>query len=181
MSVTEKTVGLNTKVEPRGPGTMTESGLLKLADGTLMARHGTDSGAREGSDVVVDDKIATAEAQMAELEALAKKAPKRTRKKVQEPKAETSMEPVSETVNVMGLGDIRTQYSQVQIGTGMAMLGLTSMSFVPQTAVRMEDGSLSPILRLGSAPDKRYIYVGNQIIDRYGTTNIFLIELPEEA
>lgn len=180
MTVTRRSQELNTKVEPRPAGVMTESGLLKLSDGTLMARHGTDSGAREGDDI--DTKLSQVDAQMAELDAMRQqedKPKKQTRKKAT--KAEPTSDTVDATVTVEGFGGIPSQYDQVQIGNGCAILGLTSRSFIPQQAMMGADGKPTHVLRLSAAPDRRYIYTGNQVRDKRGVTLLILIEIPEGA
>lgn len=179
MSIPDKLQGPGIKMEPRAVGTKTESGLLKLANGTLMARHATESGAREGADI--DDRLEAAEAQMAELEAIRAEQtdkPKKTRsKKAKDEAVKIPVVPV--VVTVEGIGEFSTQYVQICYGTGMLMLGLSAMSFVPQQATRTETG-FTPIIRLSAYPDKRFIFTGNRITDNRGLVNIFLIEIPEE-
>ena len=68
MAITEKVNGLGIKVEPREQGTLTENGLVKTSNGSIIARHATESGAREGSDL--EQKLQAAKQQEAELEEL---------------------------------------------------------------------------------------------------------------
>lgn len=180
MAITERVSNLGVKIEPRSEGTMTETGLLKTPNGTLMARHGTESGAREGADI--DAQMAAADQQAAELEAMRAQqqtsTKKRARKKVaaqsvQQPAEDDS---VSVTVNVEGFGGIPSQYDQVCIGNDNALLGLTTRSFIPQAATII-DGKPSQVLRLSTAPDRRFVYLGSQVVDKRGVTNLILIEL----
>ena len=180
MAITEQSKALNTKVEPRAPGIMTESGLLKLADGTLMARHATESGARDSEDL--DAKLEQADAQMAELEAMRsaqQSVPKtrRTRKKVDAPPMASDL--VDATITVEGFGGIPSQYAQVCPGIGCALLGLTPRSFIPQQASLGPDGKPTQVLRISSVPDRRYMYTGFQVTDKHGITNLLLIQIPD--
>ena len=181
MAITERSKALDTKIEPRSPGVMTESGLLKLADGTLMARHATDSGAREGEDL--DARLEQADSQMAELEAMraaqqvSTKA-KKTRKKAAAAVAEPAGF-VDATITVEGFGGIPSQYAQVCPGVGCALLGLTPRSFIPQQASLGPDGKPTQVLRISSVPDRRYMYTGFQVTDKSGITNLILIQIPD--
>lgn len=182
MAITQRSQELNTKVEPRPSGIMTETGLLKLSDGTLMARHSTDSGAREAEDSA--EKLAKADEQLAQLEAMrqqpAEKPKKSTRKKTTKAE-EPDYDTVDSVVTVEGFGGIPSQYDQVCIGDGCAILGLTARSFIPQQAMMGADGKPTQVIRLSQAPNKRYIYTGNQARDKRGVTLLFLIEIPEGA
>jgi len=181
MSVTQRSQELNTKVEPRPAGTMTQSGLLKLSDGTLMARHSTESGAREGEDL--DAKLAQVDEQMTQLEAM-RQQPEKSKKTTRKKATKVVEEPddvVDSVVTVEGFGGIPSQYDQVCIGYGCAMLGLTTRSFIPQQAMMGPDGKPTQVIRLSQAPDRRYIYTGNQVRDKRGVTILFLIEIPEGA
>ena len=180
MSLTEKSKDLNTRIEPRAPGVITESGLLKLADGTLMARHATESGAREGADM--DAKMATADAQLAELEAMRAAQAQTPKAKRARKKAEVQQQPddvVDVAITVEGFGGIPSQYAQVCPGIGCLLLGLTPRSFIPQQAVLGSDGKPTQVLRVSSVPDRRYMYTGFQVTDKYGTTNLILIQIPD--
>ena len=186
MAITKNTQDLQIKVEPRETGTITESGLLKLANGTIMVRHATESGLREEEEAAFLAKQAdNADAQMAELMAAREQQtakPKRSRKK---PTATATVVPtapmtVSTTVTVEGFGGIPSQYAFVQIGNDNAWLGLTAMSFVPQQATINEDGKPSQVLRLSAAPDKRYVYLGSQNMTKDGINTLILAELPGE-
>ena len=178
MAITDRVFGLGVVVEPRPAGTLTETGLLKTGKGDIFARHGTDSGAREGSDL--DQQLQAANDQMAELEAMREQpaAKKRaTRKKVA--KADAALDSattVEATVTVEGFGGIPSQYDQVCIGNDVAMLGLTQRSFIPQAAT-IVDGKPSQVLRLSVAMDRRYVYLGSQVTDKRGVTNLILVEL----
>lgn len=176
MAITDRIAGLGVVVEPRPAGTLTETGLLKTGKGEILARHGTDTGAREGSDL--DLQLQAAESQMAELEALreqpsAKKKATRKRPVKATPIADTTVEA---TITVEGFGGIPSQYDQVCIGNDIAMLGLTPRSFIPQAAT-IVDGKPSQVLRLSVAPDNRYVYFGSQVTDKRGVTNLILVEL----
>ena len=186
MAITKNTQDLQIKVEPRETGTITESGLLKLANGTIMVRHATESGLREEEEAaLLAQQAANADAQMAELMAAREQqAPKakRTRKKATITAAVTPTAPttVATTVTVEGFGGIPSQYAFVQIGNDNAWLGLTAMSFVPQQATIKEDGTPSQVLRLSAAPDKRYVYLGSQNTTKDGITTLILAEFPGE-
>lgn len=185
MAISSRIQDLQIKVEPREKGTLTESGLLKLANGTIMVRHATESGLREEEEAALEQQANNAEAQMQELlaarEAQTPKA-KRTRKKAAAPAPPVPPAPVgvSTTVTVEGFGGIPSQYAFVQIGNDNAWLGLTAMSFVPQQATIKEDGTPSQVLRLSAAPDKRYVYLGSQNTTKDGVPTLILAELPGE-
>ena len=187
MAITKNTQDLQIKVEPREPGTITESGLLKLANGTIMVRHAPGSVMPEDAEeaAALAQQAAEAEAQMAELMAIKEQqAPKKraARKKATVTATVTPTAPttVATTVTVEGFGGIPSQYAFVQIGNDNAWLGLTAMSFVPQQATIKEDGTPSQVLRLSAAPDKRYVYLGSQNTTRDGVTTLILAELPGE-
>lgn len=178
MAITDRVNGLGIKVEPREAGTLTESGLVKTKEGALLARHATESGAREGSDL--DRKLQAASQQEAELEAMVEvqkstKA-KRGKKKAQTEAAAVTDDTVEITVTVEGFGGIPSAYDQVCIGNDSALIGLTARSFIPQAAT-IVDGKPSQVLRLSIAPDKRYVYFGSQVKDKRGITNLILVEL----
>ena len=177
MAITERIAGLGVVVEPRPAGTLTETGLLKTRKGEILARHGTDSGAREGSDI--DMQVQAANDQMAELEAMRDQPElkKRGRKKaVKQQAAAQPSDTVEATITVEGFGGIPSQYDQVCIGNDVAMLGLTPRSFIPQAAAVL-DGKPTQVLRLSVAPDRRYVYFGSQVTDKRGVTNLILVEL----
>lgn len=196
MAISSRTQDLNIKVEPRENGTLTESGLLKLANGTIMVRHATESGLREEEEAALEQQAANAEAQMREMLAAreaqvpeliaatsGQAVKKRTRKKAAAqvvPATTPAPVVVSTTVTVEGFGGIPSQYAFVQIGNDNAWLGLTAMSFVPQQATIKEDGTPSQVLRLSAAPDKRYVYLGSQNTTKDGVTTLILAELPGE-
>lgn len=186
MAITKNTQDLQIKVEPRETGIITESGLLKLANGTIMVRHATESGLREEAEAAfLEQQAANADSQMAELMAAREQqAPKakRTRRKTAAPvvAVQPMQTTVSTTVTVEGFGGIPSQYAFVQIGNDNAWLGLTSMSFVPQQATIKDDGTPSQVLRLSAAPDKRYVYLGSQNTTKDGINTLILAELPEE-
>lgn len=179
MAITDRLSGLGVVVEPRPAGVVTENGLLRTRKGEVMARHGTDSGAREGSDI--DMQIQAADDQMAELEAMREQHPeqpkKRGRKKTaKQPEPQQQVDTVEAIITVEGFGGIPSQYDQVCIGNDFALLGLTSRSFIPQAAA-IVDGKPSQVLRLSVAPDRRYAYFGSQVVDKHGVTNLILVEL----
>lgn len=180
MAITDRLSGLGVVVEPRPAGTVTENGLLRTRKGEVMARHGTESGAREGSDI--DMQLQAADAQMAELEAMREQQPqempkKRGKKKTaKQPETQQQADTVEAIITVEGFGGIPSQYDQVCIGNDFALLGLTSRSFIPQAAA-IVDGKPSQVLRLSVAPDRRYAYFGSQVVDKHGVTNLILVEL----
>ena len=156
MAITETVNGLGIKVEPREQGTLTENGLVKTSNGSIIARHATESGAREGSDL--EQQLQAAKRQEAELSALAVEQFKPAKNKRGRKKAAEAPVPENDTVEVIitveGFGGIPSQYDQVCIGNDMALLGLTARSFIPQ-ATTLVDGKPSQVLRLSGAPDKR--------------------------
>ena len=178
MAITNRVNGLGIKVEPREAGTLTESGLVKTKEGALLARHATESGAREGSDL--ENKLKAAGSQEQELDAMLEQQksvakPKRGKKKASAAVTEPT-DTVEVTITVEGFGGIPSQYDQVCIGNDMALIGLTARSFIPQAAT-IVDGQPSQVLRLSIAPDKRYVYFGSQVRDKRGVTNLILVEL----
>ena len=166
-------------IEPRDPGEITPTGMHKVADGTLVINRSSAAGARTAS----PDEIAEANTRMAELEQLrqqeaaaakpkARKSKKAAKVVVEEPEETT----VNATLTVEGFGGIPSEYDQVCIGNDMALLGLTAKSFVPQPA-SIVDGMPSQIIRLSVAPDRRYAYLGSQVVDKRGITNLILVEM----
>ena len=80
MSLTQEAINsLNAKIEPRDPGTVTETGLHKLANGVLIARHSTKEGYRDSEDTAA--AIEADAASLAELEALREQQESKSKKK----------------------------------------------------------------------------------------------------
>ena len=187
MALTNEAISaLKAKVEPREAGVVTETGLLKLANGTLLARPSTRSGARNPAEL--EQEIADDESRVAQLQAL--RAQQAAQQPVQEPAAKRTRrrkvdpEPAQQptlkqiTVTVLGFGGIPSQYAHVNIGEGVALLGVSSMSFIPQQSDTSQDPPTN-MLELSTAPGKKYIYIGNTVVDDSGVKNLVLIEVPE--
>ena len=186
MSLTPEAVSsLRAKIEPRPHCTMTETGLQKAPDGSLIARHSTEDGSRTPEQTI--QAIEEDEARMEELMALREQQQqeeqpkKRTRKK-----AATATAPVQPpqpklrqiTITIPGFGGIPSQYTHVYIGEGIAILGLSSMSFQPQ-GPDPQTGAPSSTLELSANPGVKYVYLGNSFVDGHNTKNLLLVEVPE--
>jgi hypothetical protein len=183
MSLTEEAKSsLNAKIEPRPAGVMTETGLQKLADGTLIARHATEDGSRTPEQMF--QALDNDSQRMAELEALREQAedekPKRKsrRKAAESPIAVPPPPQLRQiTITIPGFGGIPSQYTHVYIGNGIAVLGLSTMSFTPQGPDK--NGQPSTMLELSSNPGVKYVYLGNTFVDKFNIKNLLLVEVPE--
>ena len=165
---------LRGKVEERAPGTITPTGLYKVADGSLIAKS-TTLRARTAGPADIED----AEKKMAELEALreaeAEKPKRRTRSRKKEQAEPVEPEVVNAKVTVEGFGVIPTQYAHVYPGTGIAILGLTALSFVPQITDISDPANLTPhVVQIDVLGEGKYVYLGNTFIDKEGVENIIL-------
>jgi hypothetical protein len=186
MSLTEEAVSaLKAKVEPRPSGTLTKTGLLKLSNGTLVTRPSTELGyhSEDVEDQVIDDsaqQLAELEAMRAQMAQEAEQPKKRGRKKAQPmPDAPPETPRLRQiTINIPGFGGIPSQYTHVYLGEGVAVLGLSSMSFTPQ-GPDPKTGQPSSILELSVNPGVKYVYLGNTFIDRFNIKNLLLVEMPE--
>ena len=174
MALTKKIeTDLRGRVEERAPGTVTPTGLYKVADGSLIAKS-TTLRARTAGPADIEE----AEKKMAELEAMreAENKPKRkTRSRKKEPEAPAEPEVVNAKVTVEGFGVIPTQYAHVYPGVGIAILGLTSLSFVPQITDISDPANLTPhVVQIDVLGEGKYVYLGNTFIDKEGVENIIL-------
>ena len=171
---TQAQEGLNAKIEPRERGTKTPTGLEKLSNGVLIARHSTETGEREEEED--DDDISSSSAMLEELEQLreAKPAKKTTKKK----KAAAPEQPqfVNVRINVEGVGEIGAMYTHVRIGRGCAVLGLGPMSFIPKVC-DMSSGVPTNVMTISTAPDRKYVYLGNTFPDANNITSLLLVEI----
>ena len=187
MALTQEAVSsLRAKIEPRPHCTMTETGLQKAPDGSLIARHSTEDGSRTPEQTM--QAIEEDEARMEELMALREQQQqeeqqpkKRTRKKVAA--APAPVQPPQPklrqiTITIPGFGGIPSQYTHVYIGEGIAILGLSSMSFQPQ-GPDPQTGAPSSTLELSANPGVKYVYLGNSFVDGHNTKNLLLVEVPE--
>lgn len=186
MSLTNEAVSaLRAKVEPRKPGVTTQTGLTKVGDGSLYARPSTKYGFRteeETEEAIQQDADMVAELQTLRNQATDEEAPKpkkRTRKKAAEPVQAASQPAVKQiTVTVKGFGGIPSQYANVNIGEGIALLGLTQMSFIPQISDPSGDEPTN-LLELSVAPEMHWIYMGNTVTLDNKIKQLVLIEVPE--
>ena len=186
MALTQEAVSsLRAKIEPRPHCTMTETGLQKAPDGSLIARHSTEDGSRTPEQTM--QAIEEDEARMEELMALREQQQqeeqpkKRTRKKAAS--APAPVQPPQPklrqiTITIPGFGGIPSQYTHVYIGEGIAILGLSSMSFQPQ-GPDPQTGAPSSTLELSANPGVKYVYLGNSFVDGHNTKNLLLVEVPE--
>ena len=176
MALTQEAVSsLRAKIEPRPSCTMTETGLQKTPDGTLIARHSTEDGSRTPEQTI--QAIEEDEARMEELMALREQQQEEQPKKRTRKKAAAAPAPVQPpqpklrqiTITIPGFGGIPSQYTHVYIGEGIAILGLSSMSFQPQ-GPDPQTGAPSSTLELSVNPGVKYVY---------NTKNLLLVEVPE--
>ena len=188
MSLTQEAInGLNAKIEPRDPGTVTETGLHKLANGVLIARHSTKEGYRDSEDTAA--AIEADAARLAELEALREQQESKPKKKgkkkaaveptpvAQQPRAP---EPKSITVKLEGIGDIPTQYANINFGdNGVALLGLTKMSFIPKITDPTSDEPPT-LFELSPRPGMKFVYLGNTLTLDNGVKQLVIYEAPGE-
>lgn len=181
MSLTEEAVSaLKAKVEPRPSGTLTKTGLLKLSNGTLVTKPSTELGFH--SETEADEKIDDSEQMLAELQAMREQEePKKRGRR----KTTPAPQPVVETpklrqitINIPGFGGIPSQYTHVYLGDGIAVLGLSAMSFTPQ-GPDAKTGQPSNVLELSVNPGVKYVYLGNSFLDSKNIKNILLVEVPE--
>lgn len=183
MALTQEAVSsLRAKIEPRPHCTMTETGLQKAPDGSLIARHSTEDGSRTPEQTI--QAIEDDEARMEELQALRDQADqpkKRSRKR-----ASTAAVPVQAaqpklrqiTITIPGFGGIPSQYTHVYVGEGIAILGLNPMSFQPQ-GPDPKTGAPSSVLEISVNPGVKYVYLGNTFVDNNNIKNLLLVEVPE--
>ena len=61
---------------------------------------------------------------------------------------------------------------------GIAILGLSSMSFQPQ-GPDPQTGAPSSTLELSANPGVKYVYLGNSFVDGHNIKNLLLVEVPE--
>lgn len=185
MSLTPEAVrSLRAKIEPRPACTMTETGLQKTPDGSLIARHSTEDGSRTPEQTL--QAIEDDEARMEELMALRgqqeqeeQPPKKRTRKKAAAASVAVQPSKLRQiTITIPGFGGIPSQYTHVYIGDGIAILGLSSMSFQPQ-GPDPQTGSPSSTLELSANPGVKYVYLGNSFVDSHNIKNLLLVEVPE--
>ena len=186
MSLTQEAISaLNAKVEPRDPGTITETGLHKLANGVLIARHSTKEGFRDEEDA--QQAIDADAARMQELEALREQQTAKPKKKgkkkaepavvVQQPKAP---EPKSISVKLEGIGEIPTQYANINFGeNGVALLGLTKMSFIPKITDPTAEEPPT-LFELSPRPGTKFVYLGNTVTLDNGVRQLVIYEAPGE-
>lgn len=182
MSLTEEAVSaLKAKVEPRPSGTITKTGLLKLSNGTLVTKPSTELGFHD--EPALDEQIDDSEQLLGELQAM--RAQQEQPKKRGRKKTAPAEQPVVEaprlrqiTINIPGFGGIPSQYAHVYLGDGVAVLGLSSMSFTPQ-GPDPKTGQPSNILELSVNPGVKYVYLGNSFIDSRNIKNLLLVEVPE--
>ena len=182
MSLTEEAVSsLKAKVEPRPSGTLTKTGLLKLANGTLVTKPSTELGFHDDE---VADKIDDSTDMLEELQAM-RDAQEEQPKKRGRKKATPATQPTAETpklrqitINIPGFGGIPSQYTHVYLGDGIAVLGLSPMSFTPQ-GPDAKTGQPSNVLELSVNPGVKYVYLGNSFIDSKNIKNLLLVEVPE--
>ena len=185
MSLTEAAVtALNAKVEPRPGGTLTKTGLLKLANGVLVTKPSTELGGfRTESDE--DQLLSANETQMAELEALREQEAAQPKKRGRKKAAADPEQPVQPkmrqiTINIPGFGGIPSQYTHVYLGEGIAVLGLGPMSFTPQ-GPDPKTGQPSTLIELSANPGVKYAFLGNTYMDSNNIKNLLLVEVPEGA
>lgn len=189
MSLTDESVNaLRAKVEERKPGVMTQTGLLKTSDGSLYARPSTKYGFRteeETAQAMEQDADMVAELQamrdQPQNEEEQTKPKRKTRKKAAapEPVPQLQQPQVRQiTVTVKGFGGIPSQYANVNIGDGVALLGLTNMSFIPQVSDPSGDEPTN-LLELSIAPGMHWIYMGNTVTLDNKIKQLVLIEVPE--
>lgn len=168
---------LKGKIEPRPQGTITPTGLLKVAEGTVMCR-------RKEELPRSDEQIEAAEEQFAAMEQAfqqqqenqqQQEAPtvnatkKRSRKKQQQ--VQTT---VSATINVIGLGSVPSQYAYVCMGeNGVAILGLTPMSFVPE-ATDVTKTPLTNVFTVSTFGDLKFVHMGNTVRLPNGINNLII-------
>lgn len=167
---------LKGKIEPRPQGTVTPTGLLKVAEGTVMCRQ------KEEKFEKVDTQ--QADAQMAEMEAAFQQqsqveAPvvnatkKRSRKKAL-PEKNLS---VNATITVLGLGSVPSVYAYICMGEGgVALLGLTPMSFVPQ-ATDVTQTPLTNVFQVSAFGDAKFVHMGNIVRTPDGINNLVIYQL----
>ena len=185
MALTQEAVSsLRAKIEPRPHCTMTETGLQKAPDGSLIARHSTEDGSRTPEQTM--QAIEEDEARMEELMALREQQQEEQPKKRTRKKAAAASAPVQPpqpklrqiTITIPGFGGIPSQYTHVYIGEGIAILGLSSMSFQPQ-GPDPQTGAPSSTLELSANPGVKYVYLGNSFVDGHNVKNLLLVEVPE--
>jgi len=164
---------LKGKIEPRPQGTITPTGLLKVAEGTVMCRRKEELPRSE-------QQLEEAEQQFAEMEQafqqqqqeeapLVNATKKRSRKK-QQPVQTT----VSATINVIGLGSVPSQYAYVCMGeNGVAILGLTPMSFVPE-ATDVTKTPLTNVFTVSTFGDLKFVHMGNTVRLPNGINNLII-------
>lgn len=189
MSLTQEAIkSLKAKVEPREDGEMTETGLLKIHDGTLMTRPSTKYGFR--SEEETTQAIENDAARQAELEALrAQEEQSEPKKKRGRKKAEpVAAAPVRQeaprmrhvTVKLAGIGEIPSQYANVNIGeNGVALVGVTPMSFIPKITDPSSDEPPT-MFELSVNPGVKYVYLGNTVTLDNNVKQLVLYEVPEE-
>ena len=187
MALTQEAVSsLRAKIEPRPSCTTTETGLQKTPDGTLIARHSTEDGSRtpeqtmqaiEDNEARMEELVALREQQQEQEEQQPKKRP-RKKAAAAPPPAQPQLKLRQITITIPGFGGIPSQYTHVYIGEGIAILGLSSMSFQPQ-GPDPQTGAPSSTLELSANPGVKYVYLGNSFVDGHNTKNLLLVEVPE--
>lgn len=187
MSLTQEAISsLKAKIEPRDPTTITETGLAKLANGTLIARHSTKEGFRDADEV--QQAINNDADMVAELEALREQQEAKPKKKGRK-KAAEALAPVAQpkppeakavTVRLDGIGEIPTQYANINFGeNGVALLGLTKMSFIPKITDPTSDEPPT-LFELSPRPGTKFVYLGNTVTLDNGVKQLVIYEAPEE-
>ena len=163
-----------------GPGIRLANGALKTGHGIVIPPSsepaGTKSGRLDGEEGSETTQVEAPVVPQAEPAAA-----RRGRRKVvakEKPTESLAAAPaaVRVEVEVAGFGRIPTQYAHVYPGTGMLVLGLTELSFVPAVA----DTSDMRLVGFSVAPGRKYAYCGNRFTDRDGITNIVMIEIGEK-
>lgn len=164
---------------------MTSTGLKKMGEHTFVVPSNAE---REDED---EDGVPAAEPEPIAEPAPAPKAKKKTRKKSAEPvqdeepqgmviAAPKAPEFVNVKLTLEPFGELPTQYADVRIGEGCAVLTCNDLSFKPKKFdINKETGEYINAVELDLMPGVVYGFMGHTFRDKTGHTCLILMEFPK--
>lgn len=163
-------LGIKVVNEGELQGIRTPTGMVKTANGALIATPIADDPKPQGNKAVTQQQERKRRGKAKADNAVAEAQPP----VIYEPPERL---PVRVEISVGALGTVPSQYVHCLIGNRTAVLGCNMYSFIPAVAKQGDDGTLEPVISLNTAPGREYIYLGQTFTDRDDVLNVILNEI----
>ena len=157
-------------------GERTPTGMIRTKKGTLVVPSNMVSPKTFRGDLVVDEDGVPVGAQPTPAPVKQEAAPEPAKRGRKRKAAKDEPEKQIVTITMNGLGKVTSQYVFCSIGNDNAVLGLDTLSFVPEVALRDDQGNFKNVLKLSADPNSSYIFTGSSF-NVYGVKAIFLVKI----